>query len=103
MGAALSALYTLHLTPREIAAHTERGMRSGIGIGAFEQGGLLMDGGRGHNTIIPPILARMEFPTDWRVLLVMDDSFSGVHGSEEIAALLLCRHSPRNMQPLFRI
>jgi beta-ribofuranosylaminobenzene 5'-phosphate synthase len=85
-GAALSALYGLGLSVRQIAAFTQRGARSGIGIGAFEQGGLLVDGGRGNDTVVPPILARMEFPADWRVLLVMDDALAGVHGEAETRA-----------------
>jgi beta-RFAP synthase len=64
----------------------QRGARSGIGIGAFEQGGLLLDGGRGADTIVPPILARMQFPSDWRILLVMDDTLAGVHGEAETQA-----------------
>ncbi|HEY7986236.1 MAG TPA: GHMP kinase, partial [Methylophilaceae bacterium] len=39
VGSLLSALYGLGLTVQQIAAITERGARSGIGIGAFESGG----------------------------------------------------------------
>lgn len=85
-GAALSALYGMGLSVQQIAAFMQRGARSGIGIGAFEQGGLLVDGGRGIDTIVPPILARMEFPADWRILLVMDDALAGVHGEAETQA-----------------
>ena len=46
VGTAISKLYQLPLGLREIAALTERGARSGIGIGAFAQGGLIVDGGR---------------------------------------------------------
>jgi beta-RFAP synthase len=83
VGSALSALYDLGLSVREIAEYTQRGVRSGIGIGAFEHGGLLVDGGHGAETVIPPIIARMDFPADWRVLLVMDDGFVGIHGEAE--------------------
>jgi beta-ribofuranosylaminobenzene 5'-phosphate synthase len=86
VGVALARLYGLDLSPREIAALTARGARSGIGIGAFEQGGLLVDGGRGRDTQIPPLLARMAFPEQWRVLLVYDLEFQGVHGKQEVQA-----------------
>jgi len=85
-GVAMARLYGLNMSPREIAALTARGARSGIGIGAFEQGGLLVDGGRGRNTRVPPIVARMEFPSQWRVLLIYDAHRQGVHGVQEVQA-----------------
>ena len=94
VGSLLSTLYGLGLTVQQIAAITERGARSGIGIGAFEQGGLLVDGGRGKDTIVPPILARMDFPAAWRILLIMDDSLAGVHGAEEVAAFNMLPEFP---------
>lgn len=86
VGSALAKLYNLDLSAREIAALTGRGRRSGIGIGAFVQGGLLVDGGRGPETQVPPIVARMDFPEQWRVLLVFDSAAEGVHGQAEISA-----------------
>ncbi len=86
VGAALARLYGLDLSVREIAMLTGRGRRSGIGIGAFEQGGLLVDGGRGEGAEVPPILARLPFPEAWRVLLIYDAGAQGVHGQEEIQA-----------------
>jgi beta-ribofuranosylaminobenzene 5'-phosphate synthase len=86
VGVALAKLYELPLSIREVAALTDRGARSGIGIGAFEQGGLLLDGGRGEATLVPPLLSRMDFPEEWRVLLLFDRSGVGVHGHEEVEA-----------------
>ncbi len=86
VGVAMARLYGLPMNDREVAALTERGARSGIGIGAFECGGFLVDGGRGERTVVPPILARMDFPEEWRVLLVFDHAATGVHGSQEISA-----------------
>ncbi|HQR50975.1 MAG TPA: GHMP kinase [Methylophilaceae bacterium] len=86
VGVALARLYGLPLSAREIAAVTARGARSGIGIGAFEQGGLLLDGGRGAQTVVPPLVARMDFPESWCVLLIFDQSATGVHGGHEIEA-----------------
>lgn len=83
---ALARLYGLPLSISEIAGLTGRGRRSGIGIGAFAQGGLLVDGGRGTETAMPPILARLEFPAAWRVLLVFDHHSEGVHGTTELKA-----------------
>ncbi len=86
VGVALAKLYELPITLDEIAASAERGARSGIGIGAFSQGGLLVDGGRGADTRVPPVIARMPFPEAWRVLLIFDHAQQGVHGSQELEA-----------------
>lgn len=86
VGTAISKLYQLPLRLGEIAALTERGARSGIGIGAFAQGGLIVDGGRGPDTVVPPVISRMHFPEAWRVLLVFDHGGLGVHGTQEIEA-----------------
>jgi beta-RFAP synthase len=86
VGVALARLYGLPLSVREVAALTARGARSGIGIGAFEMGGLLLDGGRGAQTVVPPLVARMDFPESWRVLLIFDHDATGVHGGHEVEA-----------------
>ncbi len=86
IGAALNEFYGLGLSVRDIAAMTDRGLRSGIGIGVFEQGGLVVDGGRGEKTITPPVLAHMDVPDDWRFILVFDQRGQGLHGQQEIQA-----------------
>jgi beta-RFAP synthase len=86
IGAALNEFYGLGLSVREIATLTDRGLRSGIGIGVFEQGGLVVDGGRGEKTITPPVLTHMDIPEDWRFILVFDQRGQGLHGNQEIQA-----------------
>lgn len=86
IGSGLNVLYDLQLSVREIAAVLDRGLRSGIGIGVFEQGGLVVDGGRGENTITPPMLAHFEIPQEWRFILVFDKRGQGLHGTQEIEA-----------------
>jgi len=86
IGCALNSLYDLKLSIRDIAAVTERGLRSGIGIGIFELGGLVVDGGRGQSTITPPVLAHFNIPDDWRFILVFDQRGQGLHGQQEIQA-----------------
>ncbi len=63
------------------AALLQRGARSGLGAGLFLRGGLVVDGGRGANTTTPPIVARLPFPDDWRILLVSDPAAVGLHGA----------------------
>jgi beta-RFAP synthase len=86
LSAAVARLYGLKATTAELAAHMGRGMRSGIGIGAFEQGGFLVDAGRGEATVVPPVLCRLPFPEHWRVLLVLDEARQGLNGHDEHAA-----------------
>jgi beta-ribofuranosylaminobenzene 5'-phosphate synthase len=86
IGAALNAFYGLGLTIRDIAKVMVRGQRSGIGIGVFEQGGLVVDGGRGEHTVTPPLLVRMALPDAWRFILVFDRRGQGLHGLQEIQA-----------------
>lgn len=86
IGMALNGIYGLGLSVRQIAAVTERGLRSGIGIGIFERGGLVVDGGRGEKTITPPVLVQMDIPEDWRFVLVFDERGQGLHGSQEVQA-----------------
>jgi beta-ribofuranosylaminobenzene 5'-phosphate synthase len=86
VGVALARLYRLDLSVREIAVVVERGQRSGIGAGAFEFGGFLVDGGKGASDEPPPIVSRVDFPSDWRVLLVLERATRGLHGELETAA-----------------
>lgn len=86
LGLALSEYYQLGLNVRDIASLTARGARSGIGIAIFEQGGLVVDGGRGENTVTPPVISRMNVPDDWRFILVFDKRGQGLHGDAEIQA-----------------
>jgi beta-RFAP synthase len=118
LGAAISRLYQLDLSAEKIAGLTGRGGRSGIGIAAFDHGGLLIDGGRTtsfsasvanqldikNNFKVPPLLVRYDFPEEWRILLIFDSSQPGIHGDKELDAFsqlpefsenlaaYLCRH-----------
>ena len=83
---AFARAHRFALTPSQTAAMLERGARSGVGIAAFEQGGLAVDGGRGATTVVPPVIARLPFPERWRVLLVFDRSARGLHGADEVRA-----------------
>lgn len=96
IGSALNACYGLGLTVRDIASVMDRGLRSGIGIGVFEHGGLVVDGGRGEKTITPPVLVHLDVPSDWRFILVFDRRGQGLHGKQEIAAFEALPPFPRN-------
>lgn len=73
--------------PAELARMLGRGRRSGLGVATFAGGGVVMDGGRAGDGRTPPTIARLSFPDDWRVLLILDRSRQGAHGGSEAAAL----------------
>ena len=73
---------------RAIARALGRGQRSGIGIGAFDEGGFIVDCGRGDDSDVPPVVMRLPFPADWRVLLLLDQRGQGLHGDRESRAFV---------------
>jgi beta-RFAP synthase len=83
IAAALRRLEDLPQDTEADAALLQRGARSGLGAGLFTRGGLVVDGGRGAATTTPPVLSRLAFPEDWRVLLVSDPETVGLHGADE--------------------
>ncbi|HET7409069.1 MAG TPA: beta-ribofuranosylaminobenzene 5'-phosphate synthase family protein [Paracoccaceae bacterium] len=86
VAAALRTLHNLPLEPATDAARLGRGNRSGVGAGFFQGGGVVVDGGKGDSDRPPPIVARLPFPQDWRVILVLDPRTEGFHGEAEIEA-----------------
>ncbi|MBM3351269.1 MAG: GHMP kinase [Betaproteobacteria bacterium] len=99
IGMAVSRLYGLMQTTGQIAELTGRGGRSGIGIAAFDRGGLLIDGGRPVEQAftVPPLLARYHFPEQWRILLIFDLNQYGVHGEQEKLAFSALPAFPENL------
>ncbi|MFO7902785.1 beta-ribofuranosylaminobenzene 5'-phosphate synthase family protein [Thioalkalivibrio sp.] len=86
VGTALARLAGLRTQTRELAKILGRGSRSGVGIGAFDRGGFLMDSGRFAKSGPPPLTARLDFPRDWRVLLILDRRNQGLNGATELDA-----------------
>ncbi|MBX6323084.1 MAG: GHMP kinase [Rhodospirillaceae bacterium] len=68
---------------RAMARLLDRGARSSIGIASIEQGGVILDGGRGAGDGPPPVVSRLPFPEAWRILLVFDERRRGLHGPAE--------------------
>ncbi len=95
-------------TVREMAACTGRGGTSGIGTGAFEYGGFIVDGGHSFgplgaksdfrpssasSDIQPaPVLFRHPFPEEWQILLAIPDIPEGASGTAELD--IFGRHCP---------
>ena len=85
VGAAFARLEGRAMSPDEIAGLLGRGARSGIGIGTFTDGGLVLDSGPQEGAL-PTIRARLPFPDDWRVVLVFDETRAGLSGLDEVSA-----------------
>ena len=87
--AVAAGIRRLHGLPLDIetdAIHLGRGARSGVGIGLFHRGGLVVDGGCAKAEVPAPIVSHLRFPDQWRIIVVLDPAFRGIHGAEEIAA-----------------
>ncbi len=94
LAAGIGAAYEQRVNVRELAPQLGRGGRSGIGVGTFEQGGFVLDGG--HPTTrfttdrpvdgtwsVPPVTSRHPIPEDWRFLVVLPDAEPGRSGQTE--------------------
>jgi len=97
VGLALAKLEGVSLSPQEVGDLAGRGARSAIGMAAFETGGFIVDGGRGALDRPPPVLLRVPFPVDWRVLLVFDARAQGAHGDRETHAFAALPPFPAEM------
>ena len=103
LGIALNQLFGLNLTIEQIARDAMRGKRSGIGIGAFTQGGFMVDSGKNTDIPtedIPSIAARYSFPNNWHVLLVLDSSHTGIHGLAEQNAFQILKPAPHSLRAM---
>ena len=94
----ISKMNNVDLKASDLAKIVGRGGTSGIGVESFENGGFIVDGG--HKIIEkpnflpssastaspPPIIARYDFPLDWKIILTIPDVERGVSGAEEIDA-----------------
>lgn len=81
----------------ELARRVGRGARSALGIHGFERGGLLVEGGKRQPDEISPLVARLEFPAEWRVLLVMPKERRGLSGDAERAAFTKLTPMPASL------
>ncbi len=99
-GKAICELYNYHATAQDIAKAIQRGGTSGIGTAAFDMGGFIIDGGHtfgpdkekmdfrpssaSAGVRPPPVIARHDFPPDWKILLAIPNLPKGAHGQKEV-------------------
>lgn len=74
------------LDAMELARRVDRGRRSALGIHGFAQGGFLVDAGKRAADAVAPLAVRVDFPTDWRLVLAIPSWGKGLHGLEESQA-----------------
>jgi beta-RFAP synthase len=89
VGTALARLHGIDAAVFELARVMERGRRSSIGIGAFQLGGFLVDGGHSSEASGPsPIIIQRCLPADWRFVVIVPEIEPGLSGEEEDQAFV---------------
>ena len=78
----------------QLALRIGRGIRSALGVHGFAQGGFLVESGQRHEGEISPLVSRVEFPEDWRIVLILPHGDIGLHGRAENVALAALSQSP---------
>lgn len=114
-GMAVCRLYKEDILLRDLAKIIGRGGTSGIGVGAFQSGGFILDGGHSvrekeaflpsaaSKAAPPPILARYDFP-DWKIGLVMPENGEGFAGYREARIFQeFCPIPPEEVERLSRL
>jgi beta-RFAP synthase len=80
---ALAAAWGEEHSVAELARRVGRGARSGLGTHGFAHGGLLVDGGKGEAHGPAPLLARLDFPEAWRLVVALPQAPAGLSGARE--------------------
>ena len=94
-GRAFALWHGLGVPTAGLAQWLGRGLRSGVGIAGFDQGGLIVDGGPSAAGTPAPVLSRLPLPEAWRVLVVQDSAQAGLSGDEERLRLATLPPLPR--------
>jgi beta-RFAP synthase len=81
----------------DLAHRVGRGRRSGVGVHGFEQGGFLVDAGKGNGGSLAPVAVRAEVPESWRFVLALPRQESGISGPMEEDAFLRLMEVPEEV------
>jgi beta-RFAP synthase len=90
----------------ELALRTGRGERSGVGVHGFERGGLIVEGGKLPGDALSPLVARLNFPSVWAVVLftpAVGPAWHGGHEHQAFARLKAAGPSPAETEALCRL
>ncbi len=86
LATACTGINGLSIKSEELSGLLGRGTRSGIGTAAFTKGGFLVDCHATSPNQARAISKRIEFPHEWRFILVYDDGYQGIHDQSELDA-----------------
>ena len=67
----------------ELARRVGRGERSAVGVHGFDRGGLLVESGKLRDEDVAPMLAHVQLPEEWRVVLFTPPGSAGWSGGCE--------------------
>lgn len=85
------------LGPSERATVANRAKRSAVGTYGFQYGGFIVERGRVTGEPISSIDCRLDFPTNWKVLLIQPREGAGLSGSQETDAFESVPVVPRHI------
>jgi beta-RFAP synthase len=84
---ALAELYGVETDARALAQAVGRGKRSAIGTWTFDDGGLVVEGGRRtESDECGPLIARVPIPSTWRCVVAIPEGAPGISGAGEAEA-----------------
>lgn len=82
-----SGLCDKHLSREALIEISGRGKYSGIGVHGFFRGGFIVDGGKRKEEPFPPLILRLPFPREWKIVLVIPSERRGLGDREEVPIL----------------
>jgi beta-ribofuranosylaminobenzene 5'-phosphate synthase len=89
IAAAITKVYSIFPSSLEdLVRIAGRAERSSIGSYGFAQGGLIVESGKFAGDTLGPIIAQIDLPGEWRVVLIIPNSQPGLSGDEERAAFM---------------
>jgi beta-RFAP synthase len=96
VGRAFARWQGLDVSTPTLARWLGRGLRSGIGIAGLDAGGLRVVGGPGRRGDPAPVIARLDMPSEWRVVVVQDVEHRGLSGGAEKQAIAALAPLPQS-------
>lgn len=83
------------LLAADLAGRVGRGERSAVGVHGFARGELVVEAGKLPGEALSPLLARLDLPERWRVVLLTPAADDHWHGSQERRAFAAAARQPR--------
>lgn len=75
----------------------KRGLRSGIGIESFKNGGFNIDVGKLEKSSKPPLnILNLKWPREWKIILIIDKNILGIHGKQETKEFKILKEINQN-------